>query len=58
VPTQKQTAASRRNVKKAQSAARSKQTLKHLPRGNAHGSLHMLTAGRGLRERLGDRELY
>jgi hypothetical protein len=30
--TAKQTAAARRNVKKAQSAAKSKQTLKHLPK--------------------------
>jgi hypothetical protein len=30
--TQKQRAAARKNVKKAQSAARSKQTLKNLPR--------------------------
>jgi hypothetical protein len=29
--TQKQRAAAKRNVKKAQSAAKSKQTLKHLP---------------------------
>jgi hypothetical protein len=29
--TQKQRAAARKNVKKAQSAAKSKQTLKHLP---------------------------
>jgi hypothetical protein len=29
--TQKQQAAAKRNVKKAQSAAKSKQTLKHLP---------------------------
>jgi hypothetical protein len=31
MPTEKQRAAARRNVKKAQQAAASKQTLKHLP---------------------------
>jgi hypothetical protein len=34
--SEKQRAAARRNVKKAQSAARSRQTLKHLPKATRH----------------------